>query len=73
MSIDLNKQRLQEILSTMDVPVKRKEDYMWLSMNLFIRNGDHRDLYEAMNLVEWMRRIEPSHNPKVPQSLVSSK
>lgn len=44
--------RLQEILDTMDVPVKRKNDVRWLIRNLRVRNGNHKDFNEAIFILE---------------------
>jgi len=44
--------RLNEILDTMDIPNSRKTDFSWLIRNLFIRNGDHVDFKEAINLIK---------------------
>ena len=44
--------RLLEILSTMDVPDKRKDDFRWLLRNLFIRNASHPNFEEAIELIK---------------------
>ena len=44
--------RLQEILSTMDVPVRRKNDINWLARNLSIKNSDHPQLSDALFIIE---------------------
>ena len=43
--------RLNEILSTMDVPLFRKTDLQWLNRNIRIRNGEHPDIKECCNLI----------------------
>lgn len=43
---------LLDILDTMDVPPKRKEDMRWLSRNLFIRNSKHPKFKKAMELIK---------------------
>lgn len=43
--------RLQEILQTMDVPIRRVNDYSWLARNLAIRNSKHPDFVEAKQLI----------------------
>lgn len=48
----MNKQdRLNEILSTMDVPEFRKTNLQWLNRNIWIRNGEHSDIKECCNLI----------------------
>ena len=43
--------RLQQILNTMDVPKHRKHDLFWLKRNLPIRNSNHPNLEEALQLI----------------------
>lgn len=49
------KERLEEILTTMDIPENRREinfgNLSWMIRNLAIRNGNHPDFEEARNLV----------------------
>lgn len=51
-----DKQRLSEILSTMDIPEIRREinlgNLSWLTRNMSIRNRNHPDFEEAWNLVK---------------------
>jgi hypothetical protein len=52
--------RLNEILSTMDIPENRLSDWAWLLRNLWVRNGSHPDFSEAQKLVvkeykQWIR------------------
>lgn len=48
-------ERLKEILDGMDIPESRKEltagNLFWLSRNLVIRNGMHKDFSEANKLI----------------------
>lgn len=44
-------ERLKEIIETMDIPEQRKEDVLWLSRNMFIRNSNHEDFEEARKLL----------------------
>lgn len=52
-----DKERLLQILKTMDVPEFRLTsfngdiDLMWLNRNLPIRNGNHPDIKEAYDLI----------------------
>lgn len=52
-----NKERLVEILKTMDIPEYRLTsfngdiDLQWLNRNLFIRNDEHQDIKEAYDLI----------------------
>ena len=43
---------LANLLSTMDIPVLRREDLGWLSRNLGIRNQDHPNFAEAIALIQ---------------------
>jgi hypothetical protein len=43
--------RLNEILSTMDVPKFRKKDLHWLDRNVWIWNGNHPDIKECCELI----------------------
>lgn len=49
------KERLKEILTTMDIPENRREinfgNLSWMIRNLAIRNGNHPDFEEARDLV----------------------
>lgn len=49
------KERLEEILTTMDIPENRREinfgNLSWMIRNLAIRNGNHPDFEEARDLV----------------------
>lgn len=49
------KERLEEILTTMDIPENRREinfgNLSWMIRNLAIRNGNHPDFEEAHDLV----------------------
>ena len=52
-------ENLQNILETMDVPEMRKTDIRWLSRNLGIRNSNHPNFQDAMNLIkELLKGIE---------------
>jgi len=44
--------RLEQILNTMDIPESRKQDFNWLIRNLGIRNINHPDLREALELIK---------------------
>jgi len=43
---------LEEILKTMDIPTARLKDTRWLQRNLGIRNSDHPDFKQAMELIK---------------------
>lgn len=49
------KERLEEILTTMDIPENRREinfgNLSWMIRNLAIRNRNHPDFEEACDLV----------------------
>lgn len=49
------KERLEQILATMDIPENRREinfgNLSWMIRNLAIRNGSHPDFGEARDLV----------------------
>lgn len=51
-----DKERLSEILSTMDVPEIRREinlgNLSWLTRNMAVRNRSHPDFEEARGLVK---------------------
>lgn len=44
--------RLQEILNTMDIPVRRKTDIRWLARNISVKNAKHPDINEALFIIE---------------------
>ena len=44
--------RLKEILNTMNIPESRKDDFNWLLRNLGIKNINHPDLKEALELIK---------------------
>ena len=52
MSVD-NRRRLLEILATMEIPEMRMErrDWKWMMRNISVRNGEHPDLKEAVQLL----------------------
>lgn len=43
---------LQSYTKEMDVPENRQTDFHWLSRNLFIRNGDHKNFMPAMRIIK---------------------
>lgn len=51
-----DKERLSEILSTMDIPEIRREinlgNLSWLTRNMVVRNRSHPDFEEARTLVK---------------------
>lgn len=51
--------RLTEILSQMDIPDKRKDDFRWLLRNLFIRNAEHPNFEESLVLIKERLLNEP--------------
>lgn len=57
-----DKQRLSEILSTMDIPEIRREinlgNLSWLTRNMAIRNRNHPDFEEAWSLVKKLFKEE---------------
>lgn len=44
--------RLEEILSTMEIPESRERDWSWLLRNLWFVNSTHKDLKEAFKLLK---------------------
>lgn len=44
--------RLQEIISTMDIPRYRIEDILWLDRNIHFKNSQHEDFEEAWKLIK---------------------
>lgn len=44
-------EQLQELLSSMDIPISRRGDLRWLSRNLGIRNWQHPRVKEAIKLI----------------------
>lgn len=57
-----DKQRLSEILSTMDIPEIRREinldNLSWLTRNMAIRNRSHPNFEEAWELVKKLFKEE---------------
>lgn len=56
------KERLKEILSTMDIPESRQDinsatNLRWLGRNLAINNGAHPDAGEALLLIRDLTRL----------------
>lgn len=49
------KARLRRLLSNFNIPEDKKEDVDWLSQNLTIKNTGHRDLPEALELINEIR------------------
>lgn len=47
-----NARRIQEILNTMDIPEKRKNDWGWIRRNIGIQNQSHPDLNELLSLIK---------------------
>ena len=45
-------QELQELLKTMDVPVRRLNDYGWLGRNLMIKNFNNPNAKRAVELLK---------------------
>lgn len=43
---------LREVLDTMDVPILRKNDFRWLKRNLSIRNGNHPEITNVLNMLD---------------------
>ena len=54
----LTKDRLQEVIATMDVPEFRRNDIWWLSRNLHINNPRHPRLADALKLLKQIRKNE---------------
>lgn len=44
--------RLESLTRNMDVPVFRRTSIKWLARNLAIRNSDHPDFQEAMDVIK---------------------
>jgi hypothetical protein len=59
--------RLQEILSTMDVPQARLMDFGWLMRNLTIQNALHPDLDEALGHARFMHRVQRRFEADAPK------
>lgn len=47
-----NEERLEDILNTMDIPPFRKNDMGWLMRNIQIRNDNHPQIKEAIELIK---------------------
>lgn len=47
-----SKERLAELLKTMNVPIKRVDDINWLARNIHINNKNHPNLAEAAFIIE---------------------
>jgi len=52
----MNAERLNELLTTMDIPQMRRDisseaNLRWLSRNVAINNGDNADVKEALVLI----------------------
>jgi hypothetical protein len=48
----IDKERLSKLLNDMDVPEQRKTDFRWLNRNLGIRNSEHPNFRESMNIIQ---------------------
>ena len=46
------KDKLREILDTMDIPEERKTDLKWLRRNIWVRNQWHPQFIEAIDLID---------------------
>jgi hypothetical protein len=53
--VNVDKDKLIELLNKMDIPEKRKDinlgNLSWLRRNIFIRNGNHPDIDTARRLI----------------------
>ena len=49
---------LKTLLDKMDVPEQRKTDFAWLLRNLAIRNSNHPDFQEAINLIKEFKSLK---------------
>jgi hypothetical protein len=49
---------LNRLLDSMDVPVRRKSDVMWLNRNLAIRNSSHANFKRANEIILQLLREE---------------
>lgn len=47
-----NEEKLESILNTMDIPPFRKNDMGWLMRNIKIRNDNHPQINEAIQLIK---------------------
>ena len=47
-----NKEKLESILKTMDIPQIRKNDMSWLMRNIQINNHSHPQIKEAIQLIK---------------------
>lgn len=47
-----NEDKLESILNTMDIPPFRKNDMGWLIRNITIRNNNHPQINEAIQLIK---------------------
>ena len=45
-------QALAKITQPMDVPKHRKNDYMWMRSNLWVKNSEHKDFKRAIELID---------------------
>ena len=56
--------RLSELISTMKLPIQRKEHFskhnlMWLIRNIGVKNSDHKNFSTAVGEIK--RRLEDKH------------
>ena len=49
---------LKTLLDKMDVPQQRKTDFPWLLRNLAIRNSNHPNFQEAINLIKEFQSLK---------------
>ena len=59
MSIE-GRQRLLEILATMEIPQMRldRRDWKWMMRNIAVNNGEHPDLKEAVKLLREAAEVD---------------
>lgn len=63
MNVELNKLKdeLQNILDTeegLNIPIRRKEDYMWLLRNFQIQNSNHPACNKVMSLLRNIAKLQ---------------
>lgn len=56
-----NQEKLEEILKTMDVPPARKMDVGWLMRNIQIRNSEHPNINQAIDLIKEIQKERKDH------------
>ncbi len=49
--------KLVKLISPMDIPVFRRESIYWLSKNLHVRNSNHKNYEQAINIIQQLLKM----------------